>query len=360
MSARAFRGVHKIAIFRPNAVGDFVFALPALHALRRTYPDAEIVYLGRQWHADFLAGRPGPVDRVAVLPDCPGITVPADSGSDHLAIDAFIGAMRSERFDLALQMFGGGRYANPLVLRLGARHSAGMRAPDAAPLERSLAYGGVVNRRLQLLEVAALAGASDWPMDCELAATPADRRAAAELVPLENARPLVLIQPFATDRRRCWAPQRFAAVADALAGEGALILVNGSAAEAAQAEALLSIMRRRAINLAGRTSLGALCGLLERSVLCISNDTGPLHLSLALGRPSIGMYWLTNLIESAPLRQQGHRSTVSLRVHCPECGAENITSRCAHQASFVNDIALDEVLALALSLYRDARERNGA
>jgi ADP-heptose:LPS heptosyltransferase len=51
--------VRKIAVLRPNAVGDFVFALPALHALKHSYPDAEIVLLGKAWHAAFLQGGPG-------------------------------------------------------------------------------------------------------------------------------------------------------------------------------------------------------------------------------------------------------------------------------------------------------------
>ncbi|MDB5110427.1 MAG: glycosyltransferase family 9 protein, partial [Mucilaginibacter sp.] len=36
----------KIAVLRVNALGDFIFTLPALQALRETFPDAEIVYLG--------------------------------------------------------------------------------------------------------------------------------------------------------------------------------------------------------------------------------------------------------------------------------------------------------------------------
>ncbi|MES2901973.1 MAG: glycosyltransferase family 9 protein [Pseudomonadota bacterium] len=353
MTQRALRSVRKIAVFRPNAVGDFVFALPALHALRRSYPEAEIVYLGRQWHADFLCGRPGPVDRVAVLPACPGITVEPGIYCDSAAIDGFVDQMHGQHFDLALQMFGGGRFANPFVLRLGARLSLGLRAPDAAPLDRYLPYGGLVNRRLQLLEVAALAGAAEWPMECGLQLTDADRHAADELHPPDDCRPLVLIQPCATDARRCWAPQRFAAVADALAGEGARILVNGSEAEAGRVAEVIAAMRHRAVNLAGKASLGALCALLHRSVLCVSNDTGPLHLALALGTPAVGIYWLTNLIESAPLCQQGHRSAVSVRVRCPQCGVENISTRCPHQVSFVDDVQVDEVLALSLSLYRE-------
>src|SRR3954470_20965958 len=49
--------VKKIAVLRPNGVGDFVFSLPALHALRSAYPDARITYIGQQWHADFFKVR---------------------------------------------------------------------------------------------------------------------------------------------------------------------------------------------------------------------------------------------------------------------------------------------------------------
>lgn len=58
-----FEGVRKIAVLRANALGDYVFSLPALDALRAAYPQAEIVLLGQPWHARFLAGRPGPLDR---------------------------------------------------------------------------------------------------------------------------------------------------------------------------------------------------------------------------------------------------------------------------------------------------------
>ena len=51
--------VRSIVALRPNAVGDFMFALPALHALRHTYPQARITLLGKQWHADFLRELPG-------------------------------------------------------------------------------------------------------------------------------------------------------------------------------------------------------------------------------------------------------------------------------------------------------------
>lgn len=354
MSWPALRDVRRIAVFRPNAVGDFMFSLPALHALRATYREAQIVYLGRQWHREFLEGRPGPVDRVLVAPPMPGLGAEEGDPRARAAADMFIGEIRNARFDIALQMFGGGRFANPVVDRFDARLSAGMRAPDAAPLDRCIRYGGSANRRLQLLEVAALAGARAWPMTGnQLAVTAADRIGAAQLVPEQPLRPLVVLQPGASDARGQWPASRFAAVGDALAGLGAQLVVNGSREESAVVREVVEAMRHDAIDLSGRASLSALCGLLERAVLVVSNDNGPLHMALALERPCVGIYWFTNLIESAPLTQHNHRAAMSVRTCCPVCGVENIAQRCAHDVSFVDDVALEEVAALAVGLFKE-------
>src|SRR5215472_7363490 len=67
--------VRKIAVLRANGLGDFIFALPALEALRAAYPEAEIVLLAKAWHATFLEDRPGPFNRVIVIPPHRGVGV---------------------------------------------------------------------------------------------------------------------------------------------------------------------------------------------------------------------------------------------------------------------------------------------
>jgi ADP-heptose:LPS heptosyltransferase len=369
--------VRKIAVLRPNAVGDFVFALPALHALKQRYPDAEIVLLGKTWHAHFLRDRPGPVDRVAVMPPVPGVGAPVGAACDARAIDRFVDAVRAERFDIALQMFGAGHYSNPFLLRLGARVTAGARADGAPALERWVPYCEPNNRRLALLEIAGLVGA--WPGSQlplpplpplpELAVTDADRvEAAAAVPPLPSTTAtsstasgagerLAVLQPGATDPRRCWPAERFAALGDRLVQAGMRVAVNGAAGEAALVDAVVGTMRHPAIGLTGVLGLGGLCGLLERAALVVSNDTGPLHLALALGRPSVGIFWLTNLIEGMPLRQSHLRAALSLQTRCPVCGQDNITRRCPHDESFVADVSLEQVEQLALSLLEGMRHQ---
>ena len=359
-------GVRKIVVLRPNAIGDFVFALPALHALKHCYPEAELVLVGKAWHSAFLAVRPGPVDRVIAIPAVPGVGAPPDAASAAVSPDQregmnivvdFIERMRAERFDLALQMFGGGRYSNPFLLQFGARLTVGARADDAPGLDRWLPYREPVNRRLALLEIAGLAGAWPGPMPMpELTVTDADRRAAAQALPpaMASGRHLVILQPGSTDPRRCWPAERFAALGDLLVAEGAQVAINGSPAEAALVRAVAGRMRHRATVLAGALDLGGLCGLLERAALVVSNDTGPLHLALALGVPSVGIFWLTNLLEGMPLRASGLRAALSVRTRCSVCGQDNLARRCVHDASFVDEVALDEVLALARAALAEA------
>lgn len=352
IACTALRDVRRIAVFRPNALGDFIFCLPALQALRKRYRAARIYYLGLAWHAQFLEGRPELADQVIVIPPLAGIG--AAGPACPVMRDHFVARMQDLHFDLALQMYGGGRHSNPLLQAFKARLTVGMRSADAAPLDRYIAYGGPVNRRLQLLEVAALAGAHCWSTGQALAVTERDRQLARQLVPELEGRQLVMVQPGATDPRRRWPAKRFAAVADALAGEGALVIINGSAEEWPLADEVARAMHHDSVNIAGRANLAALTGLLGRTSLLVSNDTGPLHLAHALGTPCVGIYWFTNLIESAPLQQAQHRTAMSLRIHCPVCGAENIRSRCPHDVSFVDDVGLEEVAALAIDLLRQA------
>jgi ADP-heptose:LPS heptosyltransferase len=369
--------VRKIVALVPNAVGDFVFALPALHALGSTYPHAELTLVARDWHRDLLHGRPGPVDRVLVMPPCPGVGLAPDAPCDRPALQDFLDGIRAERFDLAVQMFGGGRYSNPLVRAFGARLSVGPRTDDAPLLDRWVRYSLPNNRRLALLEVVALAGAR-WPeVGNELAVTDADRKTAYDALALASGqwqpvsladgdavpalsslfggRPLAVLQPGSTDPRRCWPAECFAAVGDALERAGAVVAINGSDAEAPLVRAVLGHMRRPALDLGGRLSLAGLCGLLDGAALLVSNDTGPLHLSLAVGTPGVGIFWFTNLVDGTPLRQHLLHAAVSVRLRCPVCGVENVRERCAHDPSFVADVPVAQVTSMATSLLRAVR-----
>ena len=357
----------RIAVLRANAIGDLVVVLPALDALRAAYPEAEIVLLGKSWHAGFLAERPGPVDRVVVVPPSRGVR--EDGGhEDALELERFFRAMRRERFDLALQLHGGGRYSNPFVRRLGAVLAAGLKAADAAPLDRWIPYVYYQPEILRFLEVVALVGAEPVGVQPRLAVTERDLAESLAAVP-DTAGRLVALHPGAHDPRRRWPAERFAAVGDALARAGARVLVTGGESEGDLVGAVVASMREPAEGLAGRLSLHGLAGLLSRCALVISNDTGPRHLAEALGTPTVGIYWCGNAINAGPVTRALHRPLLSWVVACPVCGASctdgppparTAGTRCAHNPSFVEEVEVDDVLAHALDLLALTHEEDGS
>ncbi|MEX2430453.1 MAG: glycosyltransferase family 9 protein, partial [Dehalococcoidia bacterium] len=150
-------GVTSIAVLRANGIGDLIFALPALDALKRTYPAAKLTLLAKGWHQELLVGRPGPVDEVIVIPH--GILASdADATVDAEKAARFFARLQGERYSIAMQMHGGGRHSNPFVLSMGADLTVGLKAPGAPPLDRWISYVYFQREVLRYLELTALVG----------------------------------------------------------------------------------------------------------------------------------------------------------------------------------------------------------
>ncbi len=337
-------GVRKIAVLRANALGDLMFSLPALGALAATYPEAEVVLLGAPWHRDFLFRRPGPVDRVEVVPPLPGVREGEVEPGEE---EDFRRRMRAEELDLALQWHGGGRHSNPLVSSLGARVTAGSATPDAPRLDRTLTYVYFQSEYIRYLELAALVGAAAVPATPELALLDADREEAA---PYLAGAPVAVLHPGASDPRRRWPPASFAAVGDALAAAGFAVAVTGTVPERGLVDGVLGAMHAPARDFCDVLSLGGLAGLLAGAAVVVSNDSGPLHLAQAVGCPTVGIFWAYNITEGAPLARARHRPLCSYRMHCPECGTHVERDFCPHEVSFVADVDPERVAAVALEL----------
>jgi ADP-heptose:LPS heptosyltransferase len=346
-------GVRKIAVVRANAIGDFIFSLPALEALRAAYPRAEIVLLAKAWHAAFLKERPGPVNRVVVVPPYGGVSEKPGYEENPAEVEAFFKAMRQERFDLAIQMHGGGRYSNPFTLRLGARMTIGTKTPDAVAPDRWMPYIYFQPEILRYLELVSLVGAPPVMLEQSLVVTERDLDEAACVVP-ENSKPLVALHPGAGDARRRWSPEKFALVGDALVGAGAHVMVIGTRDEQEIDEVVVCTMKAEGQNLCDRLSLGGLAGLLSRCRVVVSNDSGPLHLAGAVGAATMGLYWCFNLLTAGPVTRTRHRSAASWRLDCPVCGLNCIYHNCKHRVSFIDDITTDEVIPQALDLFCNA------
>ncbi len=350
--AELAREIRKIAVLRANKLGDFILALPALQALRMAYPEAEIVLLGREWHAEFLKNRPGPVDRVIIVPPIRGIYGKPDMNENPFEVERFFQNMAQEHFDLAIQVHGDGRFSNPFVQRLGARMTVGARMPEAMPLDLWVPFTYTQSEILRHLEVVSLVGAQAAVLEPHLAVTPQDLEEARSVMQIDD-KPRVVLHPGADNPRHRWPAEKFAAIGDALAFAGAHVTVIGSESEQANVDQVLRAMTTRAENLQNRLSLCGLAGFLSMSNVVISNNTDYLRLAWAVGTPTVGIYWFGNLLTSGPLIRSRHRPAVSWRVACPICGLDCTRYACDHSASFMDEVTVVEVLSSALDLLKD-------
>jgi ADP-heptose:LPS heptosyltransferase len=352
--------VRRMAVLRANSIGDFVLAVPALDALRAAYPLAEITYLGDSWHPQLLEGRPGPWDRVEVVPPYPGIRGDDPTTRTSPAVERFFEAQRSRRYDLVVQIHGGGGNSNPFAAALGGRVAVGLRDRGAPTLDRWIPYRRFQHEICRFLEVVGLVGAAPLGVEPRLSVTKADEVAAGQALPVRS-RPLVALHPGANDARRRWPVQSFAVVADDLTSHGAeVVLVGHGRDDERAADEITRAMRSQPLNLVGRLSLSAMVGVLARCSLLVGNDSGPRHLAAAVGTPTVGIYWGRNLPNTGPLSAGRHEVAVSFQTTCPDCGVDPRAVRCHHESAFVADVPVDEVRRLVGEHYRSAQRTPGA
>jgi ADP-heptose:LPS heptosyltransferase len=129
--------------------------------------------------------------------------------------------------------------------------------------------------------------------------TPADDRLAVDLgggslpddvaLELGSAGHDVVVHPGASVPARTLAPRQWAAVVDAVVRTGRRVLITGSEEEARLGEAVLG-EPPRVIDLRGRVGLRQLGTVLSRSAVVVCGNTGPMHLSAAVGTPVVAAF----------------------------------------------------------------------
>ncbi|MDQ0769123.1 ADP-heptose:LPS heptosyltransferase [Pseudarthrobacter defluvii] len=356
-----FEAVSRIVVLRGGGLGDLIFAIPAMAALKAAYPAATITLLGTPIHKALMEALKSPVDEVVVLPFAEGVR-PGEEDPEEL--ERFFAQMRSRKFDLAVQVHGGGRYSNPFLLRLGARHTVGTRTPDAASLERTVPYLYYQHEPLRALEVAGFAGA--FPVDLEARLAPAGGGSAPEAADGDAGQPLVVIHPGATDPRRRWPVDKFAELAAACAADGSRVVIVGDSSEQDLAEGIARQAGSAAVqSVAGALDMAGLVALLAKADVVVANDSGPRHLAQALGVPTVGIFWAGNVINAGALGRSLHRVHASWVTSCPTCGID-VTQvgwtapRCSHDDSVVAGIGVAEVYEDVRSLTATQFERQDA
>jgi heptosyltransferase-1 len=345
----------RIALIKPSALGDVVHALPVLSALRHRFPAARITWVVNAAYEPLLAGHP---DLDATLPFARGALREGVFTAARYSL-RFADELRRRRFDLVIDLQG--------LLRTGL-----MCAATGAPRKVGFANAREGATRFYTDRVAVpdadRTHAVDryWRVSEYLGAGTAPKRFVVPLRPAEVAaaerdlaplpRPWLALAVGSRWVTKCWPPAHFAALADrAQAAFGGSVLFVGTADDTPLSLEVARSLRGPSRDFTGKTSLPRLAALLSLSDVVVANDTGPLHLAAALGRPCVAPYTCTRAALHGPYGAAGGGVETAVA-----CGGSYL-KRCPHGMVCMADLTpaklwgpLSEVLAAWRSHCRSA------
>ena len=284
----------RILLRATNWVGDVVISLPALRALRSHHPKDHLAVLARPWVAELYR----------LLPEVDEVLVEEPKGRHAGAAGraALASQLREKRFDRAILLprsfaTAWTAYRAGIPERWGYRGE--LRSPFLThPVSPSRPPGEhELFRHLRLVAATGvpMPGVPDatWPVSAAL-------RGAARAKLAESGLPdgpfaAAHVASFAHEAKR-WPEERFAALFERLAPERGLpVVLLGSATESPMNARVASLApAARVFDLAGKTSLPEVLGIVASAELFVGNDSGLAHLANAAGTPTTVVFGPTD------------------------------------------------------------------
>lgn len=324
------RPVRRLLILGYGALGDTIFFLPVLEALRRAYPGAKLTWVSNPAPvADVLIPASGLVDEVrkwdfegeeglARRPEFIEFASAADFDAAVLTMSTpahyFAPALAATPV-VAAHRFSGLTLKRRLILGEPSRAALGGRAATVLGAEHS------VRRNLRLLEALGVSAADPLARPALPVGPPARARAAALLG--AGAAPVVGVHlgPPSSYNFRGWAPERFSAVLAGLARAwpGARFALIGGLDEAPSAARALASGPEGMLDFVGKTSLFEAFALIERCALFISCDTGPSKAAMALGTPTATLWGPSSPVESGAYWEPEKHLDLVAGIWCSPC-----------------------------------------
>ncbi len=337
--------LERVAIVKLSSIGDVVHALPVASALKRSFSHLQITWITEERCAEMVTGNPY-VHEV--------LTIPGKAWR-HRAWDPrtwqevhrIVSLLRSRRFQMTIDLQGLLKSAvvawltgAPIRIGYHWQREGAWLFNRVVPKEPTSVH--VVQ---EYLDVARFLGADTERVEFPLYISPeADERVRCLLQEegIPSAEGFISINPSAGQPFKRWRTERWAELITLIDQQYHLpVVLVGGRADRPLADDIRARTPAPFVDLVGRTNLKELSAILRRSLLHICGDTGSAHISVALGKPVIGLYGPTNHLRTSPYGQE-HR-LITHKDQCPVCNGAK--SRREH-SDCMDMITVSEVLQM--------------
>ena len=295
--------------FKPGAIGDLLHTLPALKALKKKFPTAQITMVVSPGLESLIQGTPL-ADRIQVFDK--------SKLKKRLKDFIFFGlGLRAEQYDVFIDLQPSLR--SLIIRRLGNARMTLVYKKQKRFATRDQRLHAVENfiQTLAPLDIHNSVDAIELPISSDALRSIALFFSARNI---DRSKPLIALNCSVGAARpaRNWFSERFAALADHLIQDlGAVVVFVGGVEDRNLVQGVMGRMKEKAVCAAGELTLPESAALLAQSACLVSSDTGPLHLGTATGIPVVGLYGSTDPRRTGPVGR-GHRVLIK-ELACVPC-----------------------------------------
>jgi len=340
-----------ILLIRPDHLGDLVMTTPVLAVLKHHAPGAHITMMVGPWSSEVVARHPA-IDRLIICP-FPGFQRAAQKAlAPYILLFSVAKQLRCRQYDLAINLrpdFWWGAallYLARIPRRVGYAVEPGKpflthALPFQSPEHATVSNLRLASASLQILGYLPLvepytperyplqfiptAEEHKWVTELlNKEGIGTSHRVGAGLVPaLETPTPIVVIHPGSGAAVKLWRTQGWSACADALTKSLTIdppvrIMLTGSKNERPMLEEIADGMESPAL-LVTCATIGQLAALLGRALVVLSVDSGPLHLAVAQGTPTVQLFGPTDPRIFGPWGIREQHIVLASTHRCPTC-----------------------------------------
>ena len=327
----------RILLLRPDHLGDLVLTTPILDALKTHIPDAHITMMVGPWSSEVVARHPA-IDCLLTCP-FPGFQRAAQKSlAPYILLLRIAQQLRRNRYDLAINLRPDFWWGAGLLYLAGVPHRLGYAIEPGRPfLTRALPFNPpepapVSNLRLVS---AALETLGYSPLEqpytperypLQFIPTAEEQAWVTERLDKEGINPdtpIVVIHPGAGAAVKLWRTEAWSACASILPAlftspTPVRIILTGSKGERPMLEEIGQGMTAQPL-LVTDASIGQLAALLRRAQLVLGVDSGPLHLAVAQGTPTMHIFGPTDPRIFGPWGTAGRHIVIASAQRCPTC-----------------------------------------
>lgn len=346
----------KILIINPFGIGDVLFSTPLIKAIKKRYPSVSITYICNKRAVGILMGNPD-ISQIRIFEKDDYRKLWQESRLKTLkSIHTFLKELKKERYDVVFDASLGYMASLLMAIFAGIPVRVGFNYRDRGKfLTHKLDIKGFNDKHAieYYLGLGGLLGLDTSDKEMELFVNEDNRAWADKFLEergISQSDRICGVIPgcgasWGKDANyRRWSPWKFAEVADHIMERGGYkTLIFGEASEFTLCDDVAKKMKHPSLQVCGKTTLGQLAALLDRCSIILTNDGGPLHMSVALKKKVVAIFGPVDEKIYGPYPPDGSHVAITSSKPCRPCYRSFRYMKCG-TFDCLKDIKTDDVI----------------